>query len=282
MKIGIIGLGYWGKIILQTLKKLGYKDISICEESSVEFGDIGSIYPLVRDYKKLNCDKVFISTPAGSHHTICKYFLELGTDVFCEKPLCLSTQECEDLYDSATSSYLFVDWLFTFNNELSHIKGLLESRTFGKLYSVSLKRLNYGPVRKDVSARWDLASHDVSILLWLFGITPQHIMWTDYKSGEGGKDDSVVGVFKFDDFVALVNASWHYPTKDRECVFAFEKGILKWDDSYNKLTFNDMVISVKKEGSPLENSIKAFFAFDCDQMLRQKELTLGVTRVLEQ
>ena len=52
MKIGLVGLGYWGKIILRNLRELGYKDITVCEQQPVDWSQIGSKYRLVKDYKK--------------------------------------------------------------------------------------------------------------------------------------------------------------------------------------------------------------------------------------
>ena len=40
MKIGIVGLGYWGKIILKNLKGLGYKNIKVYEPNKINWGDI--------------------------------------------------------------------------------------------------------------------------------------------------------------------------------------------------------------------------------------------------
>ena len=54
MKIGLVGLGYWGKIILRNLRELGYKDVTVCEQQRVDWSQIGSKFPLVKDYKKLS------------------------------------------------------------------------------------------------------------------------------------------------------------------------------------------------------------------------------------
>ena len=129
MKIGLIGLGYWGKIILKNLEQLGYKDITVCESKDVDWSLIGSKYKLCKDYKKLKCDKVFVLTPATSHFDICSFFLQKGIDVFCEKPLDVESKNCEKLFNLAekNGSYLFVDWLFTFNPAVKEIKNLINS-----------------------------------------------------------------------------------------------------------------------------------------------------------
>jgi predicted dehydrogenase len=289
MKIGLIGLGYWGKIILKNLEGLGHKDIVVCENDDHRRGQVVSPYQKVKHYKELqkhDVECVFVITPAAQHYDICKYFLEDGVHVFCEKPLSLSVKECQELYSLAYQNEcnLFVDWIFTFNAELKTIKKYLDSAQLGKLYSVFFNRLNFGPVRHDVSARIDLASHDLSIIFWLFEnnklVSSQ---WLDYQNNHKTlMKDSAIGVLKFEEFVAVINASWHYPIKNRECIFAFEKGILKWDDITQQVWFNNKLVETPKELSPLEKSINEFFSFSAEKMKKQQILTQQVTALLEE
>ena len=286
MKIALIGLGYWGKIILKNLRSMGYNNIVICEKQKVNFDELGSKYQVVKDYKKLkNIDKVFVLTPASTHYNICEHFLRKGVDVFCEKPLCLEVSETQKLYNIAreNSSKLFVDWIFTFNEQLQFIKNCISTDQFGDLYSVTLNRLNFGPARSDVNARIDLASHDLSILFWLFEDADlKSVNWLDYKNNDDSEtDDSTIGVLKFSKFAAIINASWHYPTKNRDCVFAFEKGILEWDDTTKKVTFNGESMNVPPGHSPLEASILTFFNVSESIMKEQEKLTYRITGLLK-
>ena len=127
MKIGIVGLGYWGKIILKNLRELGYNNIVVCEQQNVDWQNLGTKYKLVKSYKKLDCDVVFVVTPATSHYEVCKHFLEKGVDVFCEKPLTLTEETSLDLYNVArkNNALLFVDWIFTFNPAVDILKKLI-------------------------------------------------------------------------------------------------------------------------------------------------------------
>lgn len=286
MKIALIGLGYWGKIILKNLRSMGYNNIVICEKQKVNFDELGSKYQVVKDYKKLkNIDKVFVLTPASTHYNICEHFLRKGVDVFCEKPLCLEVSETQKLYNIAreNSSKLFVDWIFTFNEQLQFIKNCISTDQFGNLYSVTLNRLNFGPARSDVNARIDLASHDLSILFWLFEDAElKSVNWLDYKNNDDSEtDDSTIGVLKFSKFAAIINASWHYPTKNRDCIFAFEKGILEWDDTTKKVTFNGESMNVPPGRSPLETSIITFFNVNESIMKEQEKLTYRITGLLK-
>ena len=265
---------------------MGYNNIVICEKQKVNFDELGSKYQVVKDYKKLkNIDKVFVLTPASTHYNICEHFLRKGVDVFCEKPLCLEVSETQKLYNIAreNGSKLFVDWIFTFNEQLQFIKNCISTDQFGDLYSVTLNRLNFGPARSDVNARIDLASHDLSILFWLFEDAElKSVNWLDYKNNDDSEtDDSTIGVLKFSKFATIINASWHYPTKNRDCIFAFEKGILEWDDTTKKVTFNGESMNVPPGRSPLETSILTFFNVSESIMKEQEKLTYRITGLLK-
>ena len=291
MKVGIVGLGYWGKIILLNLENLKFSDIYLCENQPTKFK-----YPVIEDYTKLDCDFIFITTPTSTHYEICKHFLEQSISIFCEKPLTTSSSEAEDLYNIAekNDSILFTDWIFTFNNHIDTLKRDYERGKLGKAKSIFMNRLNLGPKRDDVNARWDLASHDVSIIQYIFGEKPVNINWTDYKRNKDAhQHDSCLGLLEYKDFVATINASWHYRKKVRECIFEFENYFVVWDDFKRVLQYEDatnvnfpiysgnLSYPCGEYYPPLKNSINQFFKFNKNDMLNQKELTLETIEILE-
>jgi predicted dehydrogenase len=260
MKIGIVGFGYWGKIILNNLRELGYNDIVICEKQPIDWDSIGSKYKIVKDYSQLKCDKVFVLTPATMHFDICEHFLKQGIDVFCEKPLDQSSAKCKKLFSIAKKhgAILFVDWLFTFNPAVHKIKSLIKE--WGKPTNIIANRMNYGPVRHDVNARWDLASHDVSIACYLLDETPHTTQWLDFKrDATSEQEDSVVGILSFENTCVQINASWAYNTKNRLYIFEFKEGFLYWDDTTKTIIWGTESLEVDKT-SPLHNSISSFFS----------------------
>jgi len=273
MKIGLVGYGYWGKIILDNLARLGYNDITICELNDIDWMELGRKYKQVKSYKKLKCDKVFIITPTTTHYEIVKYFLNNGVDVFCEKPLTLSSGECDMLYKY--KSQLFVDWIFTYHPAVWKIKEIISKK--GKPKNIVANRLNYGPERFDVSARWDLASHDVSILNYILQSNPDSVNWIDFKRNNTSvMNDSAIGILKYDGTTAQINASWEYGKKDRLFEIEFNDGtFLIWDDVNKKLECNFEKIEYENS-SPLHNSINGFLNGQSNE-IETKE----ITKVLE-
>ena len=280
MKIGLVGCGYWGKIILKNLIQLGYKDITVCEKRKIDWDDVGQKFKVVQSYKFLKCDAVFVVTPPETHYEVCKYFLKKGVNVFCEKPLTLDHVSSAELYKEAKRSgaSLFVDWVFIYNPCVRVLRDIIQDR--GKPKNIIANRLNYGPVRKDVNARWDLASHDVSIATFLLSDTPKSVSWLDFKrNNTSDQNDSVVGVLSYEDTNLQINASWEYGKKDRLYSLEFENGFVYWDDNDKTVTDNFTQIEVPNY-SPLHKSIKTFINNDFDQK-QQMNLTLDTTRILE-
>ena len=87
-KVGIIGTGRWGKIIISKLKSMSLLEIQFDRS--------------YRTLKKLpNLDWIFVVTPNESHFDIVRHFLSLGVNIFCEKPLVLNINEAFTLYNLA-------------------------------------------------------------------------------------------------------------------------------------------------------------------------------------
>jgi len=292
MKIGIVGLGYWGKIILNNLLDLGHKDVVLCDTKEVLSGlNLQKRFKYETSYERLRCDKVFVLTPVETHYEICNYFLNQGVDVFCEKVLTADIESASALYDLADKRgcNLFVDWIFTFNNEVNILKRMYQDGILGKIKHACMSRQNFGPVRYDVDARYDLSSHDVSILFHIFEQPLKSMSWKNYKRDkESTKEDSALGILHFQDYSAILNASWKHPVKDRRCFFECEKVCVEWDDATQDLSLSwiesppsNLEEYYTTGASPLHNSISAFLDPGRNfNYTRQKILTLDTIGAL--
>ena len=279
-KIGLVGFGYWGKIIFKNLKNMGYENITICEKREVDWGEIGEKLPVVKNYKNLMCDKVFIVTPASTHYKVVEHFLRNGVDVFCEKLLVFTEGECDELYNIARKNdcKLFVDWVFIYNPCVEKIKEIIQKEGMPK--NIIANRMNYGPPRYDVDSKWDLASHDVSILLYILDQKPKNKFWKTFKRNKFSKtDDSAVGLLFFEETNAQINVSWEYGQKNRDFILEFDNFFVTWNDINKTVTKNKALEQIKSY-SPLEKSIENFMNPKYD-MKTQIFITKNTTRILE-
>lgn len=279
MKIGLIGFGYWGKIIYKNLASMRH-EVAVCETAQCSLG-----IDAVRNYKELCVDVVFVAVPCKQHYDICKHFLQKRVPVFCEKPLTFTLEESKELYSiaSQTNTPLFVDWVFVYNQQVNEVKDIAKSGKLGRLKSVSMRRLNKGPVRYDVNSLYDLSSHDLSILLHVIGVDSRvnRVCSHSYRANrQSVQQDSFFGVYEIGQVVCTLHSSWEHPIKDRACVFEFENGIVSWDDITQTLAVDGKPLFFDEKQLPLVNSINAFLHTDSDQLAYQQQLTLSIMEIL--
>ena len=112
MRIGLLGHGYWGKILLSKLNKL--------PDSKVVW-----IYTSQDDWENcdIELDWVFIATPNNTHYKQALHFIKRGINVFCEKPLTPTYKQSKKLFKSAAKHdvKLYVDDVFNYRTEQKQV-----------------------------------------------------------------------------------------------------------------------------------------------------------------
>lgn len=270
MKYGLLGYGYWGKIIYKTLKEINILNVAIYDplyEKSTS--KIDELY---------DCDFIFIATPLSTHFENVELFLNKKCNVFCEKPLTSDINQNKYLYELAKKNKvnLFIDWIYIYNEYVWQLKNLIQTDS-SNLVSITMNRNNKGPVRIDTNARYDLACHDVSIINFLLEKSPTSIKWIDYKRNKSSRtSDSCIGLLKYENIFAQINCSWEYPLKDRTCIFEFENKTIVWDDKNKTISINGVLHMFKENHSPLQNSILKFITND----LRYNEETTTICNLI--
>jgi len=96
---------------------------------------------------------------------------------------------------------------------------------------MSFERTNLGPVLMDVSALWDLASQDASIMCDFMSAAPVSVTARGQCSLNAGIDDVVFATFIFDRGVAAhVHASWLNPSTVRQITVVGSKQMAACND----------------------------------------------------
>lgn len=281
-RVSLVGFGYWGRVLYKNLKKLNYEvdvfDPFVKDHTFLEDND-----RFVSSIDELNNTNVIIATPCSKHYDLVEFFLNKHYNVFCEKPLSETLESTKKLYEieKNNNSYLFVDWSFLHNEAILYIKNLVDTKKLGLPITINMKRLNKGPVRTDVNARYDLMSHDISIILFLLGTYPSTSKFIDYKRNfKSLNNDSCIGVLSFNTTACTLESSWEYPYKVRDCIFEFEKGVLEWDDLTDSIFIDKVKIPFKSKCTPVINSLTSFF--NKEENLIQKQITLKIAELIEQ
>lgn len=83
-------------------------------------------------------DFVVVVTPNASHYPICKAFLEAGIHVACDKPLCLTVEQAEELVALAEEKKLLFMVTYTYMGHVTakHIRRMIADGKLGKIRTV--------------------------------------------------------------------------------------------------------------------------------------------------
>lgn len=240
IQVGVIGSGYWGPNLIRTFYETPEADLKmVCDLRQERLDHIQSRYPGLytsRDYREmLNSDieAVVIATPVSTHYDLAMDCLRAGKHVLCEKPLCETSAKAQELAQIAQERnlILMVGNVFLFNTGIVKLKELLESGELGKLSYMSAVRTNLGPIRSDVNAAYDLATHDVTIFNWLMNGEPEVISATGGSFVQPGVEDVVFVSLRYPgNVLAHIHASWLNPKKVRQITLIGSQKMVTWDD----------------------------------------------------
>lgn len=223
-KIVVIGAGYWGSIIINTLINLNFKEIIIYEKNSKNKKIIKSKFSVVKFENVLSnilndkkIKNIFVATPPSENFKLIKKIIYSNKNIFLEKP---GFQNLRDLikiekYLKKTKSQITFGYIYCYNDYIDKIKDILNKKILGEIQYISFSRKNLGPIRNDVDVDYDLTSHDLSIIKKLFKRLPKIKSIKKYSLLKKNIDDISnlhleLGKIKID-----ISNSWLNPTKER-------------------------------------------------------------------
>jgi predicted dehydrogenase len=260
LRIGVIGCGHWGPNHIRTFSMM--KDCTvtaIADANAKRLASVCEMFPHVRgfaDHTSLLRDggvnAVIVVTPTKTHFAVVTDALNAGKHVLCEKPLCIDSAEGEQLVALAKGKglVLMVGHIFLFNPGILKVKELVDKGEVGDVRSLSASRTNLGPVRSDVNAAWDLASHDIAVFNWLLGAEPIEVQAMGAAFLQPGIEDVVNITLKYPGHVlASIQCSWLDPKKVRQMTLVGSKKMITWDDLAlsNPVAIFEKTVATNKE-----------------------------------
>jgi predicted dehydrogenase len=159
--------------------------------------------------------------------------MEAGKHTFIEKPMASSVAQCRELVAIAKQNKLtlMVGHTFIYSTPVQKIKEIVDSGGLGELYYISARRLNLGLFQKDINVAWDLAPHDISIILHIAGKLPVSVNCQGKAHINPNVEDVTNMTLNFaDGFFSVIQSSWLDPNKVRELTFVGNKKMLVYND----------------------------------------------------
>ncbi|MBN1825963.1 MAG: Gfo/Idh/MocA family oxidoreductase [Candidatus Eisenbacteria bacterium] len=257
-RIAVIGAGYWGPNFVRIFSQLPNSEVAyVCDKRAERLAQMKLLYPLVNTTSRLEdvleddgVDGVVVATPVATHHNVAKQVLEAGKHVLVEKPLCLSTNDADDLIATSKKSgtVLMVGHTFLFTAAVNKVKDLLRDGELGDIHYIASNRLNLGIFQEDMNVIWDLAPHDISILHYVLERDPIEVSAHGQSFIRKPIEDVAFVTLRFPgDVVAHLHVSWLDPCKIRRTTFVGSKKMVVYDDieTLEKIRIYDKGVDVQ-------------------------------------
>ena len=234
INIAVIGAGYWGSKVVETLKL--NPQVNIVQVIDVKNGQtINDIYS--------DITTAIIATPVWDHLSTAVDLLERGFDLYIEKPMCETAAEVRLLSKFAPKQILMVGHIFLYHPALDKIKEHLPR--IGTIKHVDSQRLNWGIYQTKTTPLLSLLPHDVSILHELF----KDLAVTGARA-RNFTNNVVPDWIRFDlkmgEVTATVTGSWYWPERVRKLTIVGDKGSIVWDDAANQVHVFEGLVNARR------------------------------------
>jgi len=240
-EVGVVGCGYWGPNLVRNFRALPDCRLkSICDVSEDRLRHLKSLYPEVTAETKIDklledsdLDAMVIATSVRHHFPMAKAALLAGKHTLIEKPLAASVEQCEELIAIAKKQglVLMVGHTFLYSPAVRKIKEIIDRNDIGEIRYISARRLNLGLFQKDINVAWDLAPHDISIILYIMKEVPFSINCRGAAHITPGIEDVTSMNLHFSDQKsATIQSSWLDPKKVREMPIVGSERMIVYDD----------------------------------------------------
>lgn len=296
MKIGLVGVGRWGKNIVKTLQNFEEIELSCVTSSNHSINDfIPQKCVVYKRWEEMlnhpNLAGIIVSTPPKTHYEIAKASLKKAIPVLVEKPLTLNRKKAMSLKEISieNNTLLMTEFTQVFNPKFKVLKNSLN--LIGGISKIITEAGNFGPIRSDTPVLWDWGSHELSILISLLDQDPEIIKANKLreKVNDIGDASSWEIVCNFRNNITSISKISNICPRKRKIGVIGSKGMLILDDlannplqffeGFKKTEFPDEVgniINFKKAETPLYIALLNFFNCIRNEKINHWSLDLGV------
>lgn len=256
--LAVVGLGYWGPNWVRNLSQANCAErIIACdldarrrEYAAHAFPGIETCDSLDMVLKDPTVEGVVVATPVSSHFRIARDVIAAGKSVLVEKPLAMSSRQAGELQRMATERgvVLMTGHTFEYSAPVRKIAELISAGEIGEVLYITSTRANLGLFQHDVNVVWDLATHDISIILMLTGSMPEAVSCQARSYYRKDIEDVALLSLHFGRIIAFVHVSWLDPNKIRRTTIVGSRKMLVYDDTavQEKIRIYDKGVTVQR------------------------------------
>lgn len=239
--VGAVGCGYWGPNVIRNFADLpDVEVVRICDADSTRLSAVARRYPGAVATAQFGdvladgaVDAVYLATPVSTHYRLVREALLAEKHVLVEKPIATTVEQAEELaaLAAARGLVLMVGHTFVFSPPVRKVKELIDGGTVGPIHYLETTRVNLGLFQKDVSVVWDLAPHDLSIILYWLEETPRVVSARGRAFHDDGLEDVAFITLEFPSrVIAQIQVSWLAPSKLRRTSVVGRNRMVIYDD----------------------------------------------------
>ncbi|THF56145.1 Gfo/Idh/MocA family protein [Ollibium composti] len=177
-RLAVLGCGYWGSNHIRTLKGLGVlhavSDLNKARaEGFASEQDCLAIEPEAL-FSRDDVDAIVLALPPQFHAQMATRAVQAGKDVLVEKPVALTVADAERAVAAAKAAgrIFMVGHVLRFHPAFEKLKSLVDAGELGEVRYIHSHRLGLGKFHTENDALWDLAPHDLSMILAITGTEP--------------------------------------------------------------------------------------------------------------
>ncbi len=243
-KTAIIGTGYWGSIIVNTLIRITKKKIIVFdklkENSSLLKKKFKNRILIAKNNNEILKNKkiknIILATHPDVNYYLGKKILSYKKNLFVEKPIVTDHKKLSDLIKLAkrNNKILMGGYIYLYNSYIKKIKKIIQKNELGIIKYIEIQRKNLGPIRNKIDSHLDLSTHDLSILKFLFNkkIKIKNLIKRNILKKNISDITSInliIGNIKCE-----IISSWLNPTKERKILIIGTKKMLLFDEMETK------------------------------------------------
>jgi predicted dehydrogenase len=237
MRVAILGFGFMGRVHFGCWRRIrGARVVAVCTprpeklrekvvgntsgpEEALDLSDV-AVYRSLDDLLAAGgFDVVDITVPTALHRDLAIQALRAGVHVVCEKPMALTTRDCDAMLAAAEKAkgILMVAQCARFSPENAFLRGLVASGRYGRVVAADFTRFCAPPEwgagkswfldeSKSGGALIDTHVHDADLVCSLFGL-PAAVTSRRHVRPDGLTDHAAT-VFDYPNAVVTAAVSW--------------------------------------------------------------------------
>jgi len=241
MNMWLVGAGYWGSKLLDSLTRFGVDATVIDIRNGQTIDDITDTAP------------VMLATPLWQHHEQTCKLLQRGHDVYVEKPMAETVDQIRNIGNYVrTGQLLMVGHIFIHHPQMQQIKNIIANGDIGNIVHVSSRRLNWGIYQTKTDPLLSLATHDISIVAELANTELTVTQAQAWNYSNNLQHDRVLFLGTSGNITFDIDVSWYWPVRTRQTIIIGSQGQIVWDQDVNTISVTKHIVENRRSVTDTE------------------------------